>query len=85
MAWYSGIVKLFKRAPVVVKDLGLTDELLLIAKGAVRLAEAQLIDNATRREFAVAFLVGKGVPESIARLAVEVAVRLIKKEIESHA
>lgn len=85
MAWYSGIVNFFKRAPILVHDLGLTDELLLIAKGAVRLAEANLLDNAARREFAVAFLVGKGVPESIARLAIEVAVRLIKKEIESHA
>jgi hypothetical protein len=61
---------------------GLTDDLIQIALGAVRFAASQFTDNAERREYVVNFLKSRGVPESIARLAVELAVQLYKKEVE---
>lgn len=85
MAWYSAIGGFFKKIGSFLTGLGVSDELVKLAYGAVKIAEERFIDNAAKREFAVAFLVGKGIPESLARLAVELAVRLLKKEIAAHA
>jgi hypothetical protein len=44
-------------------------------------AQKQFNDNATKREWAVAALIAAKVPESIARLAVELAVQVFKKKL----
>ena len=60
-------------------ERGLTDEIVKIALALVKIAGNKFVDNTERREFVVAALVKKGIPESIARIAVEIAVQLWKK------
>ena len=77
-----GIAKsLLDKALVLAKDSGLSDEVVDLALRWVRVAAVQFVDNVERREFVVKTLVDRGIPESISRLAVELAYRLYKKEI----
>lgn len=78
--FFKGIGRLIGKAFSAAKASGLSDELVQMALPFVRAAAAQFTDNAQRREFVVGVLVAKGIPESIARLTVELAVQLIKKE-----
>ncbi len=64
---------------------GLKDEVLDAAKEWVKVAaNTEFLDNGARREFVVKVLREKFpfVPESIVRLAVELAVQAVKKEME---
>lgn len=61
---------------------GLTDDLVSLALVRVRDAAVIFVDNTERREWAVAQLVQKGIPESLARLGVELAVQIFKKELK---
>ena len=72
------VVKAFHAA----KAAGLTDQLVQLALPYVREANRKFIDNDKRREWVVAVLVARKVPESIARLVVELAYRLYKAELE---
>ena len=49
------------------------------AAGLVKLAEAKFIDNSERREWVVGLLM-KRLPESLARLLVELALQFVKKQ-----
>lgn len=84
MSWYGklfgGIGKGLKAAVGFAQDHGLTDEILKLALQWVKVAEAQNIDNPAKRELVVKVLVGKGVPENVARLAVELGVQTIHAE-----
>lgn len=60
---------------------GLTDEIVQEALAWAKVAAQQTLDNAGKREFVVKMLTSRGIPESIARLAVELAVQLLKKEL----
>lgn len=61
---------------------GLTDELIQEALKWVKVAASKELDNSQRREFVVQILMSKfHIPESIARLAVELAVQALKKEL----
>ena len=60
---------------------GLTDELVQIALPFVRQANAKFVDNAKRREWVVAVLIQRGVPERIARIVVELAYGIYRKEL----
>ena len=61
---------------------GLTDEVLQLAIKWAKVAAGKQLDNAQRREFVVGILTAKGIPESIARLAVELAVQAIKSGLK---
>ena len=63
---------------------GLTDELVEVAKAWVKIAAGKELDNTQKREFVVKILASKfpAIPESIIRLAVELAVQAVKKELE---
>ncbi len=63
---------------------GLTDELVDVAKQWVKVAAEQQMDNKQKREFVVKAVASKfpSIPESIIRLAVELAVQAVKKELE---
>ena len=63
-------------------DAGLTDELKALALTLVRRANDEIVDKAERREFVVKFLVARGAPEFVARIAVELAYKLYKKQVE---
>ena len=89
MSFKSALVTFFKKLGALIKkgvlvaaEHGLTDDILKTALEWVRVAATQFTDNPTRREFVVKVLVTKGVPESLARLAVELAVQLFKKELD---
>ena len=60
---------------------GLDDDLLDVALSFVMHAHVSFPDNDTRREWAVAQLTKKGIPESIARLTVEMAVQAYKAKV----
>lgn len=61
---------------------GLNDELLKLALSYVKEAAKKEVDKAERREWVVGLLVAKKVPESIARLIVEIAYQLYLKELD---
>lgn len=79
-AFLSAIGGLVQRAFKAAQDNGLTDEILKQALAWARVAATQFVDNDVRRAFVVKMLVSRGVPESIARIAVEAAVQLLKQE-----
>lgn len=60
---------------------GLKDEIVQAALAYVKDAAARGLANDAAREYVVQALMKSGVPESLARLAVELAVQLFKKEI----
>jgi hypothetical protein len=80
------ILKIFKkigafvgRAFGLAQDNGLDDKTLEYAVELARRAAALFVNNAERREWVVKALMAVGVKESIARLAVELAVQVIKR------
>ena len=56
-------------------------DVLQMAVAWARVAAEKFTDNAKRREFVVQMLMARGIPESVARLAVELAVQLTKREL----
>lgn len=88
MSFLGSIGGFFKKIGIVIKDAfiaangkGLTDAVVSLALVFVKEAATKFADNAEKREWVVGLLVAKGVPESIARLAVELAYQLFKKEV----
>jgi len=79
---FRGIGRFFAAAWSWAKAHGLSDALIQEALKYVRQAEEAFIDNQQKREWVIAILVGRGIPESIARLAVELAVQLLHKELD---
>ena len=89
MSIFGNIGKFFKKfGSLILQALesagaaGLTDDVVQLALAWVRVAATKFTDNTEKREFVVAILVKKGIPEYIARLAVEMAYAFFKKEIE---
>lgn len=81
-SFFSGFGKLIKKAFGYAKSLGLTDDLVQLALKHVRIANDRFVDNEMKREWVVERLVAAGIKESIARLAVELAYRVYRKEVE---
>ena len=82
LGWFKKVGSLVKKALNIVADI-VPEETLALALVWVRVAATKFVDNTERREWVVALLRGKGIPESIARLAVELAVRVFKKELDN--
>ena len=80
--FFKKIGQLVGKAIVAAGAAGLSDEILHLALGYVKSAAESQLDNDARREQVVSLLLGHGIPESICRLAVELAVRLAKSEVE---
>jgi hypothetical protein len=77
---FKALGRLVKRAFVVAQERGLTNELVEDALSLVTdPSQATRPGNADKREWVVSILVSRGVPESLARLAVELAVQLWKQ------
>ena len=76
--WFIGALK---KAFSYAKDNGLTDDLVQLALKWVREASKKSVENPEKREWVVEILKAKGIPESVARIAVELAYQLYKKEI----
>lgn len=60
---------------------GLTDDLIDRALSLVTRAQLDFPDNDTRREWVVGQLTSQKVPESVARLAIELAVQAYKQRV----
>ena len=75
--WLGGLIK---KAFRLAKKAGLTDVLVDTALARVREAATKFQENSKKRQWVVEQLVKMGTPESIARLAVELAVSLYKDE-----
>jgi hypothetical protein len=63
-------------------ESGLTEEAVSIALVWVRVAALKYASDPERRESVVKILKDKGIPEGIARIAVELAYCIFKKELE---
>lgn len=88
MSLFSTIATAFKKVKGLLakawglaEAAGVNDEILEFALKWIRIANTKYIDNTERREFVVSLLVGKKIPESIARLIVELAYQLYRKEV----
>ena len=67
------------QALVIVEQV-VPDETIKMALDWVRIAADKELDNAQRREAVVTLLTARGIPESLARLATELAVQILKSE-----
>lgn len=68
------------QAFVIVQESGLDDVVMTMAVEAVRKAQEDFTDNAERREWVVQFLKDKGVPEGVARTALQLALAWVRKQ-----
>ena len=78
---FRSIGKLLSKAFNIVKASGLTDELIDIALKYVRIAATKVADDSAKREWVVEAIKSRGIPGSIARIAVELAYQLYKREV----
>jgi hypothetical protein len=78
LGFFKSIGSIIVRAFHSAAARGLTDAIVSQALDLVKTAAQGVLDNAGKREWVVAALVAKGIPESIARLAVELAVQEFK-------
>ena len=80
--WFKKLGSWVKKAIVVVQEV-VPNEILAAAVAWVKVTANTQLDNTQKRELVVAQLHSRfpGVSESILRLAVELAVRLVKKEL----
>lgn len=83
MSFFGFLGGLVKKAFGFAKANGLTDDLVQLSYKWVKKAAALSIDKPEKREFVVKALVAKGVPESVARIATELAYQIWKKEVAS--
>lgn len=75
-----GIKTLIQTAIDAAGARGLTDKLVQDTILWIRVAATKFADSAEKREWVVGILVNKGVPESIARITVELAYQIFKKD-----
>lgn len=80
-----GIGKLISKALGFAKDSGLSDKIVSMALEYVKGAAVSYLSNDEKRETVVLALKKHGIKESIARLAVEIAYQLYKKESAENA
>jgi hypothetical protein len=80
---FKAIGGFFKRLFTGAEARGLTEALVReILRTYIPQAAGLFGTNAERREWVVAQLVARGIPESIARLALELAIQAYKDELE---
>ena len=85
MAWYDFLkpVGRFVRKAAGYVEKYVTEENIQQALSLALIAASKFDTTEERREWVIKTLVARGVPESIARLALELAVQLIKKQAPS--
>lgn len=74
--------KLGKLTVSLLDELDLTDDVVELAKKFAQEAEVKFLDNTEKREWVVKALMAAGVPGPVARIAVELGVRLLKKQLK---
>ena len=82
-SFFLGIGKLLSTALTSSFMQGLSEEVIHAAYEYAKVAAGKLIDNNEKREFVLKLLVSKfKLSENIARIAVELGVRLLKEELK---
>ena len=81
LRFFKAIGRGIARALQFAEARGLTDELVDLALSHVSKAQVRFLNSTDRREWVVAELMKDRVPESVARLAVELAVSAFKQKI----
>ncbi len=85
---FSHITTLIKQAISLAQESGLTDDIIHMTLPFIRSASSQFTENSDKREWVVRRLLAAKVPESVARLALELAFKLYQAELtklEEHA
>ena len=83
LSFFKPFASLLKKAFNLAVEVGVTDDLIDLALKWARVAETKFVDNEKKRAFVLKMLVAKtGLPESICALALELAIRLLKKELK---
>lgn len=80
-SFFLNLGKLLGNALKASVENGLTDKLIQLALSYIKEAASKAIDNDAKRAYVVQALVNRGFPESLARLATELAYQLFKKEL----
>jgi hypothetical protein len=80
LGFFKRLGQWLKAALRIVEQV-VPDEYIKMALDWVRIAAERELSNDERREFVVKMLTSRGIPESIARLATELAVQLFKKSV----
>jgi len=80
-AFFGSLIGVLKKAWDLAEKAGLDDNIIQFALKYVRTAQTKYLDNNERREWVVRALVDHKVPEGVARLATELAVKLLKDEL----
>ena len=81
--FFTGVGALIVKAMNFAQERGLDDALVAHAMWLVREAAGRYIDNAERNQWAVNELRRnlRAIPESVAKLAIELAVQAVKAEL----
>jgi hypothetical protein len=79
--FFAKIGQLVGKALKLAIEEGLNDGLIQKALELVKQAAFKFTDDTSKREWVVGLLMAEGVPQPIARIAVELAVKLFKKEV----
>lgn len=80
---FSSVGRSMWAALVAAGIRGLSKDVLDQAMALVRFTALKELNNTERRAYVIKVLMSRGVPESVARLAVELAVQALKKELEN--
>lgn len=81
LGFFKTIGRLIKRALQFAEQHGLTDDLVDAALRLVTQAQVQFDDNDQRKAWVLARLKTKHIPDSIANLALELAVQAWKQRV----
>ena len=79
--FFKKVVGLISKALTAAVGAGLSDLIVSKALAYVKQAANKFADNAEKREWVIQQLMRAKVPESIARLAVELAYQLYREEL----
>lgn len=78
--FFVGLVGWLRRALSAATANGLTDEIVRDAYWLVKEAATRAMENEQARGWVLSQLVAKGIPESIARTSLELALQILKRE-----
>jgi F0F1-type ATP synthase membrane subunit c/vacuolar-type H+-ATPase subunit K len=82
-SFFKKLGELIGRGLKAAVTRGLTDQIVALAVGYIRVAAEKAISNDDKRELVVKLLAGHGIPESVARFAVELGYQAIKHELDA--
>jgi hypothetical protein len=81
-SFFKSVGKVLGKALSLAAKVGLDDAVVALALKWVKVADQKYVSNPEKREWVVSILVQRGIPERIARIAVELALGLLKDELK---